>query len=414
MNIVPLKSETIATLREKRVKIIQDMVEDQGGVFLVLGGSFAGEDRQVGAASYAIITIFFELWERYTFNSWSYTFDDGGLMFYIRMSEDAEALMNTMIHYEDYHPLGFAIQSYVYDENGEVSRKSLGQPDRLDFYYKKAVLDLLNEVKLDPKYRDAYVNKVEEQIIKTDKQTVLSNIATYGYVCAFTKKYGFGMYAPNHRGSNPRMNFERFIYFLRTYKQESKRILSVNPTNIKDIENFQLQVENKIQLAVLNDNPYYYPIYMTSLVLFGFINSSGYTDISPQIKKLADAFYPTVQETDEADRYDISRTGMKEVFAYYVPYLQKNRSIISTLLYIMSRYDDVSVLLHSGKQNLHKIQFLAKNLIHKEDKWEELDQFSVSNGIYPHDATVLLTISCMLDVIQKNYIKIKILLDSNG
>ena len=100
MNIVPLKSETIAKLREKRVKIIQDMVEDLGGVFLLLEASFAGEDRQVGAASYAIITIFFELWERYTFNSWSYTFDDGGLMFYIRMSEDAEALMNTMIHYE--------------------------------------------------------------------------------------------------------------------------------------------------------------------------------------------------------------------------------------------------------------------------------------------------------------------------
>ena len=166
MNIVPLKSETIATLREKRVKIIQDMVEDQGGVFLVLGGSFAGEDRQVGAASYAIITIFFELWERYTFNSWSYTFDDGGLMFYIRMSEDAEALMNTMIHYEDYHPLGFAIQSYVYDENGEVSRKSLGKPDRLDFYYKKAVLDLLNEVKLDSQelfYSMAYSNAEKQQ-----------------------------------------------------------------------------------------------------------------------------------------------------------------------------------------------------------------------------------------------------------
>ena len=126
---------------------------------------------------------------------------------------------------------------------------------------------------------------------------------------------------------------------------------------------------------------------------------------------MADAFYPSVQETDEADRYDISRTGMKEIFTYYVPYYQKNQSTISTLLYIMSRYDDVSVLLHSGKQNLHKIQFLAKNLIHKEDKWEELDRFSVSNGIYPHDATVLLTISCMLDVIQRNYIKIKILLD---
>ena len=152
---------------------------------------------------------------------------------------------------------------------------------------------------------------------------------------------------------------------------------------------------------------------MTSLVLFGFINSSGYSDISPQIKKLADAFYPEVQETTEAARYDISRTGIKEVFNYYVPYYQKNKSTISTLLYIMSRYDDVSVLMHSGKQNLLKLQFLAKNLVHKEDKWEELDQFCISNSIYPHDATVLLTITCMLDVIQRNYIKIKMLLDSN-
>lgn len=413
MNIVPLTSDTIAELRSKRTQIIQNMIQDQEGVLLVLGGAFAGENRQINSVSYAIVTIFFELWERYTFESWSYTFDADGIVFYIRIDESETALKNTMIHYEDYHPLGFAIHSQVFSKEKEITREELGVKERLDFHFKKPVETLLDETIIDAKYQDAFVKKIEEQIIKTDKQSVLSNILVYGYVSAFAKPLGFGMYGPNHRGSNSQMNFEKFIYFLRTYSNELKRITNINANNPQDVMRYQKEIENKIQLAVLNQQSYYYTVYMTSIVLFAFLNSSGYMDVSPQIKKLADAFYPNVQNSDEASRYDISRTGLKEVFTYYVPFLQKNKSTESTLLYILSRYDDVSILTHNGKQNLLKVQFLAKNLVAKEDKWLELDRFCVANSIYPHDSTVLLAITYMLDIIQRNYIKIKMLFDNN-
>ncbi|WZU02916.1 hypothetical protein MGH68_08740 [Erysipelothrix sp. D19-032] len=103
---------------------------------------------------------------------------------------------------------------------------------------------------------------------------------------------------------------------------------------------------------------------------------------------------------------------MREVFNHYVPFLQKNKSITSTLLYIMSRHDDQSIILHNGDQNLLKVQFLSKNLIHKEDKWIELDKFCSSSYIYPYDDTTLLVITCMLDIMQRYYLKIKMLFDT--
>ena len=40
MNIVPLSSESIQKLREKRSEIIKHMTQSQDGILLVLGGAF--------------------------------------------------------------------------------------------------------------------------------------------------------------------------------------------------------------------------------------------------------------------------------------------------------------------------------------------------------------------------------------
>ncbi|HZJ87318.1 MAG TPA: citrate lyase holo-[acyl-carrier protein] synthase, partial [Erysipelothrix sp.] len=144
MNIVPLTSESIEKLRLERSRFVKDMIQNQKGVLLVLGGAFAGENRQHHALSYAITSIFFELYERYTIDFWTYTFDAEGLIYYIRIDEDPKAIKNTMIHYEDYHPLGFAISSDVYTSEKRWTREMLKASSRQDFYYKKPVDELLN------------------------------------------------------------------------------------------------------------------------------------------------------------------------------------------------------------------------------------------------------------------------------
>lgn len=409
MNIVPLTSESIAKLRIKRSRFVKDMIQDQSGVLLVLGGTFAGENRQHHAVSYAVTSIFFELYERYTIDFWTYTFDAEGLMYYIRIDEDPKVIKNTMIHYEDYHPLGFAILSQVYTSDKLWTREMLDVADRTDFYYKKPVEILLNDIQDDKKYEKAFVKNVEEQIIKTDKQFVLSNILVYGFVSAFTKPYGFGMYGPNQRGNNKNMNFKNFILLLRTYKNEMKRIFHVNLNDPKDMRRFQKDIENKIQLTLLNQDSFYFTVHMSSMVLFAFMKSVGYSDIAAQIRKIADALEDTHKKADTIARYDIAKSGFKEVFSHYVPYFQEHKSVSATALHIMSRYDDISVIEESGKQNLLKIQFLAKNLMLKEDKWVELEKFCDTHGLYPHDATILLVDTIMLDIIQRNYIKIKML-----
>lgn len=414
MNIVQLTSESIAELRSKRAEIVKDMIEGQEGSLLVIQTTYAGTNRLHNAVSYAIFTIFFELWERFNMESWSYTFDKEGLIFYIKLQESGKEVKDILIHYEDHHPLGFAFDSEVYTKDGEFNRSNLGYEPRIDKFTQEPMLDVIKSSIDDKKYMDQFIKEIEGYIVKGDKQTILSNILLYGYISAFTKEYGFGMYGPNFKGSNEQMNFEKFVHLIRTYSQEIKKITTIPTTSYQDIKNFQNNTEKKIHHAVLNQQSYTYTIFMTSIVLFAFINSRGYADITNRIKFFSDNLKEDKRLESEINRYDVVNNGMREVFNYYVPFLQKNKSIISTLLYIMSRHDDQSIIHNNGEQNLLKVQFLAKNLINKPNKWDQMDKFCVSSYIYPHDDTTLLAITAMLDIMQRYYLKIKMLFDTNN
>lgn len=414
MKVVQLKSESIKALREKRRTIMANMIEGQEGSLLVLKTAYLGNDRQHHIISYAVFTIFFELWERFTMVSWSYTFDDEGLVFYIKLDDPAERVKDVLVHFEDYHPLGFAIDSDVFNKERQITRKELNMDDRIDFYFEKP-LESLIEAEIDDKvYCNTFKDKIEAFMLDGDKQTILSNILVYSYVSAYTKTLGFGMYGPNYKGSNDQMNFEKFVHLLRTYREEMMHIFEVNSKDSDAILRYQEEVDRKIKLAVLNQQSNYYTVFMTSTVMFAFINSRGYADINKQIQVIAkeletkDAF-----AGKECLRFDTALKGFKDSFKHYVPFYQKHDSIIATLLYIMSRHDDYAVLCFNGEKTLLKAQFLAKNLVFKEEKWDTLNQFCTSNFLYPHDDTTLLVVSVMLDVLQRNYLKIKLLFDTN-
>lgn len=418
MKVVQLESESIKDLRQKRRSIMKKMIEGQEGSLLVLRTSFLGEDRRHHSNSFAVFSIFFDLWDRFTIESWSYTFDDEGLIFYIKMEEDARKVKDVLIHFEDYHPLGFAIDSDVFDKDRCIRREDFDKEERLDFYFKKPLEEMLSEIIFDENYMHTYAEKIEDFMLSGDKQTILSNVLVYACVAAFTKTKGFGMYGPNYRGSNDQMNFEKFVHLLRTYREEMLHIFEINPRDPEAIYRFQEEVDRKIKLAVLNQQSYYYTVYMTSIVMFAFINSRGFADMPKQIEWLSKELqaYGAFEKKGKCDverRYAIALKGFRPVFKDYLPFYQKHESIIATFLYILSRHDDYAVECFNGEKTLLKAQFLAKNLVLKEDKWETMNQFCTSNYLYPHDSTILLGITVMLDVLQRNYLKIKILFDTN-
>ena len=413
MKVVQLESKSIRELRRKRKTLMQGMIEEQEGSLLVLRSAYVGKNRKHHLISYAIFTIFFELWDRFSMESWSYTFDQEGLMFYIKLEEDAKNVKDTLVHFEDYHPLGFSIDSDVFDKEKILKRSDIGVEERIDHFLEKPLHEAYDEELDDPKYEKAFHKEIEDHMLKGDKQTILSNIVVYSYVSAFTKTIGFGMFGPNYRGSNEHMNFEKFIHLVRTYKDKTLEIFNYNSKNPESVLAFQEDLNQQIKLAVLNQESYYYTVFMTSMVLFSFINSRGFADITSNIKNMTLELENYTNFEGQRDRYEIAFNGYKEVFTQYLPFYQKHQSILSTLLFIMSRHDDHAVLNFNGEKNLLKIKFLAKNLVFKEEKWEELDKFCTSNYLYPHDATTLLAVTSMLDVLQRNYLKIKMLFDTN-
>lgn len=413
MDIVQLTSKSMKELRNQRLNIMKGMIEGQEGSLLVLSGAFTGANRQHHTVSYAVFSIFYELWERFSMESWSYTFDKEGLMFYIKLEEDALKIKEVLVHYEDFHPLGFAIESDVLSKDQLITRDLIGFNPRLEPFTKNPLESELDGVNEDPKYALNFIKKIESEIVQGDRQTILSNIMVYSYVTAFTKPLGFGMYGPNYRGSNDQMNFEKLIHLVRAYKMEVLNIFNYNSNRIEDIIAFQNKVESKISHAVLNQQSYKYTVLMSSMVMFAFINSRGYADISKQVRALSAVLEDKGVFEGEGKRYDITKNGMRELFNYTVPFFQKNKTVESTLLYLLSRHKDDSILLHNGEQNLLKVQFLAKNLMLKEDKWIEMNKFCTSSYIYPHDSTQLMVVVAMLDLFQRNYLKIKMMFDRN-
>lgn len=414
MNIVQLESKSIHDLREQRKLLIQGMIEDQEGSLLIIRSAFAGKDRKHHLISFAVFTIFFELWDRFTMETWSYTFDKEGLIFYMKLEENGSEVKDALVHYEDYHPLGFAVDGDVFDKDKNFTREDVGAKERIDKYLNKPFDKLVTKKVDNSKYSKEFLKDIEVFMLKGDKQTILSNITVYSYVSAFTKTLGFGIYGPNYRGSNEQMNFEKFIHFLKTYQEETLDIFEYNSNDPRSILKFQRELNQKIKQVLLNQDSFYFTIFMTSMVLFSFINSRGFADINKQIQSIFQELKDiTEYNGEDKERYEIASTGFKEVFKNYIPFLQKHDSVISTLLYIMSRHDDYSILNFNGDKNLKKVQFLSKNLMFKEEKWIELDKFCRTNYLYPHDATTLLVVTLMLDVLKRNYLKIKILFDTN-
>ena len=352
MDIVQLTSESMKELRRKRPNIMKGMIKGQEGSLLVLSGAYAGPNRQDHRVSYAVFSIFFELWERFSMESWSYTFDSEGLMFYIKLDEDAFKIKDVLVHYEDFHPLGFAITSDVLSKDTEVTRDLLGYECRVEPFTKESLDDMLNTVSYDEKYQANFIKKVESEIIQGEPQTILSNIMVYSYVAAFTKPLGFGMYGPNYRGSNDQMNFEKFIHLVRAYKTQTLNIFNYNSKRIDDILAFQKETEGKIAHAVLNQQSYKYTVLMSSMVMYAFINSRGYADISKQVKILAGQFEEKGVFKDEGKRYDITKNGMREIFNYTVPFYQKNkRRIVEDL----EQVSTCSVLIISISREIDRL-----------------------------------------------------------
>lgn len=414
MDIVQLTSKNMKKLRQKRKSIMSGMIDGQEGTLLVLSTAYAGKDRRIHHASYAVFTIFYELWERFTMESWSYTFDEEGFIFYIRLDNDAKEVKDILVHYEDYHPLGFAIDSDVYDKNTHWTRSKMNMEARRDSFTNRPLSDMMDDVVDDKKYHDNFRKQVEAEVIRGERENILSNILVYGYVAAFAKPLGFGMYGPNYKGSNDQMNFERFIHLVRSYKNAVKKIPNLSTARIDEMIALQDKFEEMINRAVLNHQSYHFSVYVTSITLFAFMRSKGYADIGKQVKALSEECLERGVFKGEEERFSIALTGYKELFGNTVPFFQKSGSVESSFLYLISRYKDQSILNHNGEQNLLKVQFLAKNLMSKPDKWIEMNKFCASSYIYPHDSTNLMIVVAMLDLMQRNYLKIKMLFDTEA
>lgn len=414
MQIEQLQSKNIEALRAQRESISRHMSLDADGTFVVLTTAFFGVDRGYYPFSYAVFSLFLELKERYDFLSWSHTFDSEGLVFYFTVDEPAHSLYNTLAHYEDHHPLGASVLFQVYDDGMRLSRADIDAISREDHYFHEPLDALICSESQDEHYRTSSIERIDSYILSLDAKRLMEQLVIYGHVAAYVKSLGFGMYGAASQGNDTRMNFNKFVDYVMKLKQQMSHISLLENRQIKEVIAFENECEMALQQAMLSRQNHMFPIRLLTILLIATWRSERYNDIAKHSAVIGlEHFEQGAIEATEVARYTLCKNGFKDMFGYYVPYMEKSGSTIQTFIYILSRHDDAYVIKTSREESLQKIQFLCKNLVDKPDKWEELNRFAQGLGIVPKDTTNILMITSMMVFVRRHFQSIKETIDAS-
>lgn len=413
MKIVVDNNKNIAEARNDRYKEQVNLLSKSSAkTLLVLKSSLLQEDRRVYYASYGVIMIYLDIKKRLSVSSLTYTFTKEGMIFFLELNDDAQTVKRILVNYEDNHPFGFSVDSEVYALNGEITRKMIGYEERKSEH--GLLTDLLNEgVALEKDYLNGFKKSIEKAILVDDYDEVVINITLLGLVAANTKEFGFGCHGPNYSSNYYGINYNQFLTVLEVLRDALKPLIGINTFSLQEVLIFQQSVEDRLRVALHTQRPNFYFMFIMTMIVCGFVNSRSFVDMTFQIKSLylslyeIDVFSKFVKNEDSV-RYYVAKNGFKEGFGLYLNFFQKNHEIIPTLLYIISKNEDQSIVDMAGYQSLQKAQFLAKNLIQKKDHWDEFDQWCHANHLAPYDSTQILAAIVSLDYFQRYFSKIKL------
>lgn len=412
MNVIFDESLDIRESRSLRLDQQKNLyVYDDNTSLLVLKSTYLQEDRRFNYASYGVIMIYLELKRRLNVHAFTYTFSKEGLIFFLEVEGTGTHIKNIMVNYEDNHPLGFSVGSCVYYKGLEVTRAEI-QVERRN----EEGLDLETAVDegviLDHDYLTSFRKRMEKTMIADDYDEVLINIILFGMITADTKIFSFGCHGPNVSGIYKQINYQQFLKVIEVLRSDLATLLTINTYDLNAVLEIQFMIEEKMRKAIHQQRIGFYFVFLIMMTLTGFVNSRSFQDMSFQIKSLYVNLYETKRfmeniEGEDSLRYYSAKNGFKEGFGLYLNYYQKHREVIPTLLYIISKNEDQSIIESVGYQTLQKTQFLAKNLVNKPDRWAEFDKWCLVNRVSPYDSTQILAIVVSLDMFQRNYAKIK-------
>lgn len=437
--------EEFLLMREKRVEIQNEIIENFKNPILVLRANYPGEEKNSFVAKYIVEIMKNEILE--IFNS---------QIVYLQKIESIEGptyicsikalgknVKKIAIEIEESHILGRCVDIDVFDNNGYLfSRKDFGGEKRscllcsdMAFVCARSKKHTQKEVqtaieKRLEEYLDSEHNKIE--IVNT-----FSNLALKSIILEVSASPSFGLVSPQTKGSHEDMDFFTFIDSGFSLSSYLKKVISAgySPLSVdlifKKIRFMGKLAEDDMFLATNNVNTHKGMIFLmgitAALTAKAKFESLSFNEIPSLIKEMCrdilkdfDNIHKKTSLTHGEKLYirhgivgvrGVVKNGLDIIFNGSIKIFENslisgehiNHAMIRTLLFLMSSLEDTTILHRHDIEILNFVKLKAKNLHLKFEKTSvniklltEIENEFIKKKISPGGAADLLAITMFL------------------
>lgn len=441
--------EEFLLMREKRVEIQNEIIENFKNPILVLRANYPGEEKNSFVAKYIVEIMKNEVLE--IFNSQIVYLQKiesiEGPTYIYSIKDLGKNIKKIAIEIEESHILGRCVDIDVFDNNGYLfSRKDFGGEKRscllcsdMAFVCARTKKHTQKEIQIAiekrlEKYLDSERNKIE--IVNT-----FSNLALKSVILEVSASPSFGLVSPHTKGSHEDMDFFTFIDSGFSLSSYLKKVISAgySPLSVdlifKKIRFMGKLAEDDMFLTTNNVNTHKGMIFLmgitAALTAKAKFENLSFNEIPSLIKEMCrdilkdfDNIHKKTSLTHGEKLYirhgivgvrGVVKNGLDIIFNGSIKIFENslisgehiNHAMIRTLLFLMSNLEDTTILHRHDIEILNFVKLKAKNLHLKFEKTSvniklltEIENEFIKKKISPGGAADLLAITMFLHFIK--------------
>jgi holo-ACP synthase / triphosphoribosyl-dephospho-CoA synthase len=418
-----INSTDILSLRESRARFQEELVKQWNLPLIVIKANVPGSNKYDAYSLYAVMTIANEVLSIMPSVSTIRQHTAEGCIVYIVCPQDAREIKQKMLDIEESHPLGRIVDIDVLDEKGTLlSRRDFGHSVRPCYLCELSAYECARNQTHSIKDIKRHI----EQMILDHVQSSLKNQITFALLAEVSAFPKFGLVTPFSSGIHTDMNIDTFIDSIAVI---SKEIAKANELEFRDWTSYfnDLRTIGKVAEQKMFDmtkgiNAHKGAVFTLLMIIGGWRQCRSLEMLTETIQQLAVSLHADFEdlhfksELTEGEKQYIA-SGNKGIrglaLSGYSPHLidalkfyrmndvDINEKMVKTLLFLMSRLDDTTVIKRIGEDGLIWLQEQSMKVLEENLYWLDFNAECQQRNCSAGGSADMLSAVILLDLLEK-------------
>ncbi len=344
--------------------------------------------------------------------SFDITYSVEGVIAITQSTRDGIKCKHVCVSIESNHPLGRLIDLDVYTKQGQIKRTDLGYSPRKCYICEDVAVGCVRSQK-HPIHK---IKHYFHQLVIDHARHSYQEMVRFAAMAELSVHPSFGLVTPTSSGIHSDMDVNTYLLSIETIAPYFDQIATIDYTTsdssiFLQLRQLGIQIEAAMFKATQNINTHKGLIFLMLLVL-GAVHHQKTQSIVDSIKQLSKPLLNDFddQSSDTSGKIwyqthgilgirGLALDGLSLMFSDFIPYYlslkdkdDHNDALIMTLLEIMSKLDDTTVLKRGGLNGLAWLKQTSRLVINNPSQWQEFSNKCKQRQISPGGSADVLAV----------------------